>query len=648
MIGEEKWEERRSFSKANIITVGGIISIAVLLTISTLTLSHSVHKATDESTNALEKIYLYEIAKRIVDEIDSEIEKQITQMENSVNGLKEEYLDSEENLRRYVAIVQNVNGMESYGVVDANGKVYTKEKTFSVEKCLGSLGKGRTTPVISTTLGDDSNTIIRIAVPTREINFQNTNIVACFMAMDAEQMIPFLKYQGEKEQVLCRLFSKDGNCMISSDGKDGTDYNIFDTLETSCQFSGEYSLEQMKDDWKNLREGYVFYHAPEGSNYTYYIPVAGTDWMVSVRLRYSIIDSVISSAGRKIYRGSQIQLAVVMISMLLIFVLMLETIVESRKRKYEMKKGEELLRERARSLRLEMDAYKDGLTDLYNRRAYEEDMACHAKENKLEKELTFVSIDVNGLKLVNDSLGHEAGDELLKGAACCIKRCLGPYGKVYRIGGDEFSAMVYANSDMLRNIKDNLDGSVMQWEGNHVKKLSLSCGYASVIEFPDKGIEDLAKIADKKMYKSKALYYEKEGMDRRGQQAAYNALCQYYTTILKVDLTQDSFHIIKGGENVLGKGECGKISGWLKNLSSSGQVHRDDRERYMKYTDLAYLRNYFKGGKKTYRIWYRRRNEREYNYVIMEIIPSNEYSHAHQMVYLYVKDIQGDVYIYEK
>ena len=101
MIGEEKWEERRSFSKANIITVGGIISIAVLLTISTLTLSHSVHKATDESTNALEKIYLYEIAKRIVDEIDSEIEKQITQMENSVNGLKEEYLDSEENLRRY-------------------------------------------------------------------------------------------------------------------------------------------------------------------------------------------------------------------------------------------------------------------------------------------------------------------------------------------------------------------------------------------------------------------------------------------------------------------------------------------------------------------------------------------------------------------
>ena len=70
-------------------------------------------------------------------------------------------------------------------------------------------------------------------------------------------------------------------------------------------------------------------------------------------------------------------------------------------------------------------------------------------ENKLEKKLTFVSIDVNGLKLVNDSLGHEAGDELLKGAACCIQRCVGPYGKVYRIGGDEFVVLCKLDKELM-------------------------------------------------------------------------------------------------------------------------------------------------------------------------------------------------------
>ena len=51
----------------------------------------------------------------------------------------------------------------------------------------------------------------------------------------------------------------------------------------------------------------------------------------------------------------------------------------------------------------------------------------------IPKDLVFVSIDVNGLKKVNDSMGHQAGDELLIGAAACMKKCFGRWGKVYRI-----------------------------------------------------------------------------------------------------------------------------------------------------------------------------------------------------------------------
>lgn len=79
----------------------------------------------------------------------------------------------------------------------------------------------------------------------------------------------------------------------------------------------------------------------------------------------------------------------------------------------------------------------DELTGCYNRRAYEEDLLkCD------NKEYIYVSMDVNGLKTVNDTFGHEAWDELIKGASNCMCKIFGSYGKVYRTGGDEFAAVL--------------------------------------------------------------------------------------------------------------------------------------------------------------------------------------------------------------
>ena len=57
-------------------------------------------------------------------------------------------------------------------------------------------------------------------------------------------------------------------------------------------------------------------------------------------------------------------------------------------------------------------------------------------------DFVFVSLDVNGLKTINDTQGHAAGDELIKAAASCMKKCIGSYGRVYRTGGDEFIALI--------------------------------------------------------------------------------------------------------------------------------------------------------------------------------------------------------------
>ncbi|MBP5332460.1 MAG: diguanylate cyclase, partial [Lachnospiraceae bacterium] len=92
-------------------------------------------------------------------------------------------------------------------------------------------------------------------------------------------------------------------------------------------------------------------------------------------------------------------------------------------------------------------ANTDQLTGLNNRRAYENDIEEFSRK-PIPEEFTYLSLDLNGLKHVNDDLGHDAGDKLLIGAAECMIQAFGRYGKVYRIGGDEFAAIIFTGKDI--------------------------------------------------------------------------------------------------------------------------------------------------------------------------------------------------------
>lgn len=162
----------------------------------------------------------------------------------------------------------------------------------------------------------------------------------------------------------------------------------------------------------------------------------------------------------------------------------------------------------------------DELTGFYNRHAYEDDIS--ALENgDIKEKFVYISVDVNGLKEVNDTLGHESGDELIVGAASCLKQCFGSYGKVYRIGGDEFVALIYANEDELEDIKKDIIEVTDNWKGKKVKSLAISCGYVRKAESADMDLHQMASLADKRMYEDKARYYQTKGIDRRNYYRRY-------------------------------------------------------------------------------------------------------------------------------
>ena len=330
----------------------GILIMIVLATLiiltSTLVFSQTAKKASDETTISLSQFYLEEIADRTVYEISSELSRNVEQLQRTVDEMKSEHLQSDDSLRAYLDMIQRLNGLDIFAVVDENGMVYTPDNTFSGISRFSFLSEPVTETKLYTTRTIHSRAMVLIAMPVEQFSFGDTHIVSCLTGVDVDKIISAQRLQGANNQVLCRLFNgDDGTCIVESEGRYADGSSIFDVWRNDCSFSGEYSSERMISDWNNRTEGYAYYTAKEGSTYLFYKPVPDTNWMVSVRLRKNVIGTQIMESGRKTLLGSWIQLIVVMISMLAVFLYAIRQLYHVQREKLEKEKADELLRQEA-------------------------------------------------------------------------------------------------------------------------------------------------------------------------------------------------------------------------------------------------------------------------------------------------------------
>ena len=146
----------------------------------------------------------------------------------------------------------------------------------------------------------------------------------------------------------------------------------------------------------------------------------------------------------------------------------------------------------------------DELTKCFNRRAYDSDM----EKLDLNTEWAYISLDLNGLKQSNDSLGHSAGDELICAASNCMKFAFASYGKIYRIGGDEFVVWIQNSVSNLDSILQVFDSTIHEWHGKYSNSISVSYGVVKSSEQSFDSVQEISKLADERMYKRKSEYYK--------------------------------------------------------------------------------------------------------------------------------------------
>ncbi len=156
--------------------------------------------------------------------------------------------------------------------------------------------------------------------------------------------------------------------------------------------------------------------------------------------------------------------------------------------------------------RLRKLATRDLLTGLYNRNFFNETIVRDIKKaERLEEKLSFIIIDVDNFKHINDSYGHLHGDGVLRACADLLKTCVRRSDFLCRYGGDEFMIVTpmktcKENGPLFERIEDHLS----RWNSDFASfdyKLSLSIG-CSVWE-SGKDIVAVLHEADKKMYRNK-------------------------------------------------------------------------------------------------------------------------------------------------
>ena len=196
--------------------------------------------------------------------------------------------------------------------------------------------------------------------------------------------------------------------------------------------------------------------------------------------------------------------------------------------------------------------------------------------------------DLNNLRIINNRLGHEKGDEYIRSFAVQLRKALPEEYFAGRDGGDEFIAVLEdVNHEQVRNILEKIRSEIAEYSREHPEMpISYAVGYALSSDFEGCTMRDLFRYADKNMYVDKNQAKMKEAADRRAlhiqildgiKQQGY-----HFSDCLYCDAMQDQYSILRASSNFF-LADDGSYSGAVEQIV---QELADDSSRRKMWEQL--------------------------------------------------------------
>lgn len=244
---------------------------------------------------------------------------------------------------------------------------------------------------------------------------------------------------------------------------------------------------------------------------------------------------------------------------------------------------------------LEHMSYHDQLTDIYNRRFFEEELQRLDVQRNLP--LTLIMADVNNLKLINDSFGHATGDQLLILASQLIKTSTRQDEVVARVGGDEFMIILpHTSADDAGSIPERVRNLAKEHRIQGLE-ISISFGWATK-EDSEEDINTILKKAEDSLYKQKLFespsvrgrtiqtiihtLHEKNNREEQHSRRV-STVCQVIGKAMNLPTVE-----IKELESMGLLHDIGKIAIDEQILNNPGKLSEDDWNQMKKHPEIGY------------------------------------------------------------
>ena len=353
-------------------------------------------------------------------------------------------------------------------------------------------------PIVSSYTATSGVRKVVFAVPVEPITMSGVTYTSLAVSYDndaIEEMIGGRAYGGRSD---CYIIYPNGDIMLSEEPKSeimAWMENLFDYLETNTEVN-ETCLREMQEQTLQGGSGSVPYRFKGRNYYLVYQPVGFQDLtIVGIGER-----NVVDAGMRKVQCVTIFLLAFLALAMVAALVRSIKMDL-----RFVLAEQEEAFhRESTERQKMEDLANTDGLTGLSNERFFNVTLQ---KKEKAGEPFALFYLDLDSFKPVNDTYGHDVGDQLLKAVSCRLRTCVRSTDYAFRIGGDEFALIVNGalseefcakRTEQIKNVLTQ--PFVINGQELHI---GTSCGSA-LYPADSTEVKDIRILADQRMYEDKA------------------------------------------------------------------------------------------------------------------------------------------------
>jgi signal transduction histidine kinase/CheY-like chemotaxis protein len=338
-----------------VVVIGGLIIILVLV-LGTIRMGQRARQDTEDAVQSVSLMYLDELAGRREQVVVNNLEGRIADMRTALELMTDEDLSSEANRQAYQKKMKALFGLEKFAFVDDEGRIYT---STGVQDNIGEYNFDHMSlsgPEISLKDPDSSQKKVVIALPV-DIMSEGNHFVVCFMEISMEEMLSGFSMEArESNNTYCNIYTKNGVALSHTVlGGLSQEDNLLTAMERADYQDG-YSFDEFLTEFQSGERGVASFTYNGIRETLAFVPVEGTDWMLTYLIRESVISDRFSSISNDIILRSVSQSLLTVVILMLIFAVLIRQMRANAKLTLERETAEaaNLVKQQELEQRLEL------------------------------------------------------------------------------------------------------------------------------------------------------------------------------------------------------------------------------------------------------------------------------------------------------